>query len=284
MKARDCSRSPVSLASDAGDLCFGNVVPLPGGTQATNGPRLDEAPRLRFESPNDAMDFARKSVEQSRRWLAARDLTVAQRYKQGHAHLTIIVEASSGMHPSKLELLLCAIPTVYKVAWPFNDERIAIRVFYKNVGNIDVKLEDKLVFIRPRNPAHRVEQVIASAVWLECLDQADDLARDAAALATYLPVDRPGVRREREVAVPLRGAELDGGGVDGLIKRVPQVVEAVGSNDAQPSWDRLNDPDFAQVVSGLTVKLGDWSASAAFDESLTLKFKLVDVFPCPVEE
>jgi hypothetical protein len=149
MKARDCSRSPVSLASDAGDLCFGNVVPLPGGTQATNGPRLDEAPRLRFESPNDAMDFARKSVEQSRRWLAARDLTVAQRYKQGHAHLTIIVEASSGMHPSKLELLLCAIPTVYKVAWPFNDERIAIRGFYKMLGTLMLSLRTSWCLLGP---------------------------------------------------------------------------------------------------------------------------------------
>ena len=48
---------------------------------------------LRFESHDDALDFARKSVEDGNRWLAVHKLDIAERYARGECEIRLICTA-----------------------------------------------------------------------------------------------------------------------------------------------------------------------------------------------
>jgi hypothetical protein len=130
--------------------------------------------RLRFDSQDDALNFVRKSVEESRHWLAARNLTFAQRYVDGQLDLLLTLKCTACPHPRKFNLLLQAIPAKKSDrAWTRDTATEPIAAKH-HVRKIDVYLQNNWVLARPRHPAHLIKNVILSTIRLESPEEGNE--------------------------------------------------------------------------------------------------------------
>jgi hypothetical protein len=262
---------------------FGNDPSILGGAVANDGP-AQETGRLRFNGHNDALDFARKSVEESRRWLAARGLTVAERYKQGQLYLALAIKPTSRLYPNHIKLLLRAVPPQNSDVGRSLEKTETCLCAEKEVGKIDVQLENNLVFIRARQPTHGVKEVVPSTVWLESLEERYEIGRDVPTVTSDNFINAPRIASKRKVVVPFLAPKLKCGSIDNLVQRMPEIVEGIGCSNPQSPRRFMGDPNLDQLITGLTVYLGEWHASALLSEDVAFSFKLVDVFPSPCEE
>jgi len=67
-----------------------------------------EPARLRFRSHNDALDFARNSIQRSTRWLALHSLDFPKRYKEGN--FEIVFKLRPRGCPCEYDLLFFWMP------------------------------------------------------------------------------------------------------------------------------------------------------------------------------
>jgi hypothetical protein len=63
---------------------------------------------LSFSSHDDALDFARRSVEKSNDWFAAKRVDLVNRYVNGH--FAIVLKFSFHGRPKDYDLVFCAVP------------------------------------------------------------------------------------------------------------------------------------------------------------------------------
>ncbi|MCB1885103.1 MAG: hypothetical protein KDG89_14085, partial [Geminicoccaceae bacterium] len=149
MKRRDCSGPLVAFGGREPNPSFGNIASLPSRPVA-NGRGVKKAPRLRFDNPNDALDLARKSVEECRRRLASRGPTVAQRSQKGQIDIAVAMKRPSGGQPDGFKLLLQAVPVAEpEPATALRHKWLRRAGVEPNFGDIEVRLEDNPAFVRP---------------------------------------------------------------------------------------------------------------------------------------
>src|SRR6266851_3502038 len=67
-----------------------------------------ESPGLRFDTHQDALDFAAQCVQYSKDWLSINDLNIVERYKK--LELEIIFVLCSGSEANKYHLIFSSVP------------------------------------------------------------------------------------------------------------------------------------------------------------------------------
>ena len=212
--------------------------------------------------------------------LAACNLTLIDRYRNGKMAVAINVEHSSGAYPSQFKLLALAMPY-----WPHATRALEPDGVRRIVPDFDTDTDHNLMFIGANYPVKCVEEVISSSIWLECIKEWMQIFRDA-----FIPVGRQdfaevfSVFREGEIGVASRRTKADICGIDRLIECVPEVVQSVGGDGPKSRRQALLKLESYDLLSSLSVQLFEWHATAVFDKRVASSCKVLNVFPSPNEE
>ena len=126
---------------------------------------------LRFDSHQDALDFATKIVKDSKDFLATNDLDFAKRYKK--SEIELVVEVCTRTESDEHHLVFRAIPDVG--IWHIEEAGAANRSAKANASGSD--RDGDFVFIGDAYFVECPEKVITSRVRLEPAKEGLDLLR-----------------------------------------------------------------------------------------------------------
>lgn len=231
---------------------------------------------LRFETEDDAINFARQQVEHSQDWLASNNLCCAKRYEDGR--LDIAVHLTARKYARKFQLVLSAIPNI-----PMKDP--GSNFVPESAGQQgQFGLKSHLMLVWSDKTGKRPQKVIPSTVRLEVLDEAlqfnGDMFPRSLLLKDLLEVRR--ILGKREIAVHLAAANLHCGSVDCLIKGVSEIVKGVRCDGTEIVGDiPIDQSDLQHLVSCLRIALFDHDLTASLEEGVTSIFELDNVFFSP---
>jgi hypothetical protein len=123
------------------------------------------AGRLRFDTQDDALNFARQCAEDGRRWARERGFSVEKDYLKNRNCIDLTLHSRS--RPHKLKLIMEFVPSV-------ENTRPQIGMGDKGVaggpklqpGVVQRHADNALVFVGASDTAQRVEQIVPSMMRL----------------------------------------------------------------------------------------------------------------------
>lgn len=236
--------------------------------------------RLRFDTAEDAFDFARQGVEDSRRWLVARGWSIAQQYAEGHLGLHLLtLQVSGGSHTGILKFLLFAVP------YPIPELETSVpHNIPENVSRADqvgLQLQNTSVLVFAGDTQH-AEQIIPTRVWLESFEQGMQSAGNGLAVYAEYPINICSVFREGKV-VAVTSTELEGSAINGLVESMPQIIERIRSVHTEVAGHCGESP-LRDMLSRLRVTLLDANCLAFADEGLESQIEILHIAPCAINE
>ena len=247
-----------------------------GQAGANSGTAREDAGRLRFDTQNDAFNFADILVEDGKRWLTTNNIHIANDYLKGNIELH--VKLASRWESRKFKL-------VAQVAHFTNAEgRRSLHMKAVSVHDHAVRqggnVYAALVFPRSCNAADCPQEAIASHVWLKPFRKGSKLNRDVSAMPLHLSGEAVFVLGKREVDAAnvvhaKRGASI----AKSLVQSVPQVGKRATKDSPGLPWQTGVEPDFADILAGLKIELFENSVVASLDEARGQRFKILDAFP-----
>lgn len=227
---------------------------------------------LRFDSHDDALDYARAVVENANRLLAVKELNVANRYIEGELEIHLV----SYWDRTEYHLVFRSIPNrpIKAKGWPAT-----------NLGNADGYISrdcpdgsDDVVFICATELVECPEKVIPSFVWLERPHKVADFIRQVLTPPLECTLELGGVGSEREVRW-LNGSKTRDG-VQGLVERGAEVGGSVRSNTRQIDGQLLEKFQRVQLARAIVITLNDNAVGVRIEENITLPLKVTDVILC----
>lgn len=229
---------------------------------------------LRFDSPYDALDYARKIVDDTAHWPSLNKLNVADRYMRGEAEIR--VNFTAGPDANEFCLVFLRIPERVH-------EHGAVLGLHPDVVDAAAKGCDGAngrMFVGVTEFVECPQQIVPTFVWLERANEINDLFRQVFNTSLHSVLKMRFVGRDGEKSV------LDGGdSVNSLVERGAEAVDNIKDNALQSGWHGLNELDFHNLVAGLRVMLNDTSVWLTVDERISLPSKVKDVIlsPCDAE-
>lgn len=241
-------------------------------------PNLNEAESrgLSFGSHQDALDFARKSVEDSHRWLLGQKVDFAEDYKKGN--IEIVIRVRTGRDTHQFEFVFVAVP-FGKIEGnsPSSDNDL---VDLDASGSRCIGAEDA-VFIGVRQLVQSPEQIIPSFVWLKRAKDRNDIRRNIFAAPLYDSVKLVGTFGEGEIRrFCITDACCGGYGKANLVQRRPEVVDGICSEVHQFFGDWGSKFEFDNLLASVRVALSPMGVRLFVVEGLEDSCKIVDVFLC----
>lgn len=233
-----------------------------------------DAPGLRFKSQDDAFDFARKCVEESRSFLASSGVGgFSERYERGE--LELVLSLRSKRSPSKYRLTFRAIP--FGRSEPLCD---AVSVdFPLKSSDVDSNGGHNFVLGPVAHAVHGPEHVIPSMVWLEAQHQVEDCCGDVAgSTKTASPTvcdDSLGTKREMGVGTAFTGRTCNA--VSGVIKAAAKIDNHIKCDEGDANWHRLNEFDLVDVLPAINAELSKWLAWATINVGSDSLLEICDV-------
>lgn len=249
------------------------------------GARGEDATRLRFDTQDDALDFARKCAEDGRRWARERGFSCANDYLNGRARIDISCRAPSKAHEFKL--VAQVIPPV--VADPY-----AFRTYMERprlpggVDNHSVTIEryagDLLVFVRSGKGADAIEQCIPSIVRVEIANEPRQIRVNALAAPLNFVIKVLGCFSEWEVdPTSVAPSKQNSRFYKRLIERVSEIVHSVVDMNSQTGRKTVTEAELDYLLASIRVRVADDVISAALNEGGAKRFELIDACFCPVD-
>lgn len=209
-----------------------------------------EAPRLCFNSAEDALNFARHSAEDSVRWLTANRIDLYELYK--NSHLELVIRFVSMRDADQYHLVFRAIPP----RWP----RCLLRgsgvgVGAAHAGDHGCDFEDSFVFGGVSQLVHGPKEMVPSFVWLKRDHQIKDFFRDVSGAPLWgscVFQSGSGVGEGEMSVLPFvaRGA-CDG--VPGLIERGSQMVDGLEGKPGDFPWHGFSEDDLVDIFGSVNV-------------------------------
>ena len=95
------------------------------------------------------------------------------------------------------------------------------------------------------------------------------------------PLDSISERKMRATSILSIG---NGAGISGMVQGRPEGIQNVKHNSRNRAWRLFEEFDFYNLLSGLTVQLGDQFAGFCFNESVDDALQLTNTSLCMVDE
>jgi hypothetical protein len=237
-----------------------------------------EALGLRFDSHQDALNYAAELVQSSRDWLAINDLDVVKRYKKGE--LEVVLECRSRPEFNKYHLVFRSVPYVGRGHGEKSSTRDVYSVWPKCLSNGN----DHLMFIGVGDFVQCPQEIISSSVRLETAKERVDFFRNILGSPQCAwHVGNASSEGERAV-FGLANAGSRSKSVPSIIEGTPQGDHDVGSSIGDTCWDFLRHPDFFQRMSRLfRVQLSNSLVGVLVVEDFEFPLEIDKVFLSPCE-
>jgi hypothetical protein len=240
-------------------------------TEQENG--LDsKSNTLRFESHDDALNYVDKLCENNIRWLSINKLDIAHRYIV--ANLAICVRCSMRGLAKEFHFVFRSIPSGRThLHTSYNNAAFERQTADNNCGR-----GDKSVFIGIAEFVQCPENIVPSFVWLEPVDDVDNVLREvfASPFDGILEVDKVWSDRKESV-LSLSNSE------NSLVESGTQIIDNIGSNPVQGYWQGLNELDLMNFLRSVRVNINDVSVWVTISESNPLPFKITKVMLCSLD-
>src|SRR5947209_4104119 len=238
---------------------------------------LDETKplRLRFESHDDALDYAKKLVKDQADWRVFHQFDIAHSYMVGD--LDLHIRCASDRLAEKFHFVFRPVPNGkgHSKAGGGNPPRP-----HPSASRNDDR-GDGRVFVGVTEHVKYPEGNIPSFVWLERANEVNDFFREFFQTTPYgvLKVRLRAGNREESVLNFFPGREQDDG-VDGLVEGGAEVISGVQSNAGQRDRYGLSELDLMNFLGSVRVNLYDKGVWLCFDELAHLPFEVTDVLLC----
>jgi hypothetical protein len=242
-----------------------------------NGQRSQEQsepPRLSFDSREDALDYARKLVEDSRRWLSVHNVNLRQRYED--ARLEIAVECRTAPDAEQFHLIFRAIPD----GRPHEMSELNVAeygVVETKGSGVHRNRSDDLVFVGITEFVQSPQKVIPSLVWLKRHHQVEDVFRDLLGGARDSTLRFGYVVTEREMSMLTVLASSDADSKSGLVESGAKIVKRIEDNTWQFDWQRLCEFDLVRILGAIRVYVHESGVWIAVREGAGLPFECLNV-------
>ena len=236
--------------------------------------RLFEPPRLPFNSRNDSFNFARKSIEDSERWLAANNIRRADHHLESKIKLHLYVTSIPDSRIFKLASMVV----------PFVDVQSSGTTNQRSFGMenrphiFHCQGENTLMFGSTGQSIERPQNIVTSTVRLELLDERSQIAPDALAFVPHCIREFAIFFCEWEIsAVDASRPKHEGAVACCLVKRVAQIGDDIGSGFSHRARNLISETELYYLFSSLRIVLFDNCVSGFFDEGAAHRFKLNDI-------
>lgn len=236
-----------------------------------------ESSRLRFDSHDDALDFARHCTENSRRWLAANSFDFVKRYADGQIYIVLRLRSRAGN--GVYDLVFSAIPHGNgnaAVASPIDGNVQAAGG--KTGRNKQPMLVDVVGLVECP------DKIIPSLVRLELPKKRRDIVRDVLASAGDNCIEIRCVFSDGKIGAS--GVDSPGrnsNGISRLIKRRPEVFDGIGSDLSETVRNCGCEFDLVQMVNASRVQLNSMGAWFSFKEIIDLPVEVVNMSLCALD-
>lgn len=234
--------------------------------------------RLRFNSVDDAFNFARVSVEQGRDWLALHNISFANNYMKGDIELHLYV--ASRAHSCKFKLVSVIVPFVDSECDRTRDVQ-PVGVKIKRIG-IGTQADDALMYSGGKS-GQRPKKTVTAKVRFEGCDECAEFGSKLLAMVLNFGCEIVFVDPEREInATAICDSEKGGAVASGLIQRVAKIVNDPREQHHQFAGDPFIESELYDLLFGMRIDLFDRGVDVAFNESVACRFDLENVFfSCP---
>ena len=248
----------------------------------------DQAPALRFDCQEDALNYARKLVEDSNHFLASHGTDILERYKNGDAVLEVKVRIINGDHftPCDYDFIIGVVPKWRRE--PDNPGRGDGMPKFRCVRSFDsdFKLYEDCVLVGIDYFAEGPQELIPVLVWLERSKQRPEFLRYVLRMPFKFTFEVGIAPTKREVThFGWRDPACDqNGGVSGVIQNFAQIIDGIPGNLGEISGDVLVTFQFMNSFLGsFRILLNSTSVGIRFFERSKMGFEIADMKLCPRE-
>lgn len=253
----------------------------PGRDRPVLGTARDDARRLRFRSQDDALNFARHSAENARRWAQANPFDLAKRYEHLQSHIVLRLVDRIGTDDAEYHLVIFGIPPGWEPH--LHDQTRAMEAFYERVTDTHSDRDENPVLGPIRELVHAPNQWIASLVRIERPKERDNIIMQIPAPS---PTDDIGIKLgicvcDREVGAFETGVAEHGSGSEAsLIQSGPEPFCYFNRLIEESIGERLGKADLVNFISRIRISFNETSVWLGIEKSLNTRFKVVGMLVC----
>jgi hypothetical protein len=232
-----------------------------------------DAPRLRFNSQNDALDFASHCVENGNRWLATHDIHFSKRYEEGE--IDLVLELTIGADATKYHLVLFAIP-------PWDRQSAGRQEATTKIHPSDSHFcGQKTVLASVTKLIECPDKVIASFVRIERAKERYDVRRDILASSFDASFKSDYIVCDREVGgFGVNLPVCDGCYESGLIEPRSEPFDNFIGEIRQTVWQGLCELNLVKLVDSIRIGLDDPCVWLVIEKPLDPGIEITNVALC----
>jgi hypothetical protein len=229
------------------------------------------ATRLRFDSQDDAHNFARHCVENGNRWLAAHDIHFSKRYEEGE--IDLVLELTIGTDATKYHLVFCAVPSWYRHA----ADKAAAQI---NPSDSHFCGQETMLASITKL-VECPDKVIPSFVRIERAKERHDVRRDILASSFNASFESGNIVGDREVGgfggdLSVHDCRRESGLIEPRTQSFNNFIGEVGQTSRQGSCKF----DLVKLVDSIRVGFDDPSVWLLFEKLLDPGIEIANVALC----
>lgn len=247
-----------------------------GQADVLGGAFAQNAGDLRFDTENDALNYAKELVQRGNQWAVAQGMVPpGQDYLEAKNEIILDVKFTSGRQPRNFKLITKVIPLVNEKIQPPPSEGDC---FAERGGIFQRSAHNSLMSVSSKTrecPQNR----IASIVRLERETEGYEGRVYVRALPFDLPFEVIWIFSEGEIdALGVGSPQEDCGIAKRLIERGSKFFDYVGGKGADSRGKSVLELDFNNLLSGLRIEVSDKFVVARLANRLAQRFQIGEPF------
>lgn len=230
---------------------------------------------LRFDSQDDAINFASDCGKKGNRWLAANSIDFAKRYKEGD--IEIVLKLRVGPCGCEHYLVLLAIPNRSGNGTGARNGHM----FDVHSSGCHANGNNDSVFAGVASAVKCPNEIVASLVRVERAKERNDVRRDIFAATINHFVQFSSRTGNGEVGgLGVFDARNNGGGKSCLVECGTEPLYCLGGNTCDASRKFLGEFDLVNIVEPVIISLDNAGVWFCVKETLDPTIKIANVFFC----
>lgn len=228
---------------------------------------------FRFDSQDDAINFASDCVKKWNRWLTANSIDFAKRYKEGN--IEIVLKLRVGAYGCEHDLVFLAIPNR---SWNGTGAGNG-HVFDVHSSGCHANGNNDSVFAGVASAVKCPNEIVTSFVRIERAKERNDVRRDIFAATLNHVVQFSSRTGNGEVGgLGVFDARNNGGGKGCMVECGTETLYCLGCNTCDSSRKFLGEFDLVNIVESVVISLGNAGVWFCVKETLDPTIKITNVF------
>lgn len=248
------------------------------GAASLNAERSCNSDGLRFDTQDDALNFARKTAEDGWRWARERGFSHIEDYAKGESEIEL--HFTAGAEASEFKFVAVIMP--YEMAE--RDRRNQVEsagreVWLARSGALNRNSNDTLVLIGASKAGKRIEFLVPSVMRFECEDVRDEIGVHSFTMALDHLRKVGGRFADWKINVfSIWPPEANRTVANRLVQRMPEIVNDMMGMEVKLSGNLLAKAEADYLLAGLRILVLDDVIFTFIDKRIASRFEVADAF------